>query len=443
MEQKEEGRQMTSDTSTAPAEPARVGPGPEEVFGFASLQAVGGRILTGGTITSAGGVAAGAASAGLRRSGRPDVALVGAERAAAAGVFTRNKAKAAPVLVSISTLARSREVWGIVANAGCANALTGERGLADAKAMQSEAARSLGAPEDSVLVASTGIIGTYLPIESVMQAVSSISLGTDDPAGHEAASAIMTTDTFPKECAVSVSTPFGEFRVGAVAKGAAMLEPSMATMLAFVATDARVEPETLHEVLGRAVSRTFNRISVDACMSTNDCVFALATGVSGVTVGGGPDSVDPAVLQACFDHVCGSLALDMVRDGEGSSRFAVLRVKGAYTPEDAERVARRIAGSSLVRCSLYGGDPYWGRILSEAGSVAEVFDPDRSSVAYGPYVVCQGGVGTELWHSVEVSRYLEGTEVEVVCDLGVGDAEAVRVMASLGPGYVEENMRTS
>lgn len=418
---------------------------PEEAFdlGF-ELEEWGGRVLEGGTITSVEGISAGAASAGLRPSGLPDIALIVSEGTTGAGVFTQNLAKAAPVTVSMKALASDGAIRGIVANAGCANASTGSRGIRDAEAMQRAAAERIGAPKDSVLVASTGLIGTFVPIDSVVSAIASIAPEESLDAGHRAARAITTTDTVPKECAVVFGAGDWEITVGAIAKGAAMLEPSMATMLAFVATDASLEAATLRRLVRNSASKTFNKMTVDACMSTNDCVLALATGASNL----GPGEASPAdpdldAMQKAFDYVCASLALDMVRDGEGSSRVAVVRVRGAAGRGDAERVARAIAASSLVRCSLYGGDAYWGRVVSEAGAAAEVFDPASVSVSYGPFEVCSAGVATEAWGSKDLARYMTASEVEITCDLGVGASGAVRVMASLGPGYVDENMRTS
>ncbi|MER3396413.1 MAG: ornithine acetyltransferase [Acidimicrobiia bacterium] len=422
---------------------------PEEVFelGF-ELESFGGRLLDGGTITSVTGIEAGVGAAGMRRSKAPDVALIAVEgtgkRACGTGVFTANKAKAAPVLVSMGVVESGSSIEGIVANAGCANALTGEKGLEDAKAMQRAAAHVIGANEDCVLVASTGIIGTFLPIEAVTSAINAIAMSSSEDAGHQAARAIMTTDRFPKECAVGVESIDGTVTVGAIAKGAAMLEPAMATMLAFVATDAFVDPNTLRRLLRNSVSKTFNKMSVDACMSTNDCVLAVATGEGpSVKFGDAVTSAVGNVLQKGLDFVCAYLALEMARDGEGSNRLAVLRIRGAASQSDAERVARAIASSTLVRCSLYGGDPYWGRIVAEAGSVARYFDSRAVSVWYGPFEVCRNGVATSEWHSNDLSSYMSSSEVEIVCDLGMGPFGTVRVIAALGPGYVEENMATS
>ncbi len=418
---------------------------PETAFdlGF-ELEAIPASTVPEGTITSVAGVEVGTASVGLRGRGGDDLALIYAEGATAAGVFTSNRAKAAPVVLSMETLAESESVCAIVANAGCANALTGERGMEDAVAMQQAAASKLGVPRNSVLVASTGLIGTYLPRESVVSAIGMVGLSNSVEAGHRAARAIMTTDTHPKECAVRVGLEGYECTVGGIAKGAAMLAPSMATMLAFLATDAALDRPTLARLLANSVEKSFNKLSVDACMSTNDTVVAFATGRAETS--SGRDAIDGDVveaLQKAFDYVCAYLALEMARDAEGSSRIAVVRVKGAASSADAEAAAMKIAASSLVRCSLYGGDPYWGRVLSEAGSAARVFDPSAVSVAYGPHLVCSGGVATEVWGSEELSRYMSAPEIEITCDLGVGAYEALRVMASLGPEYVEENMKTS
>jgi glutamate N-acetyltransferase/amino-acid N-acetyltransferase len=418
---------------------------PEEAFdlGF-EIESIGGRPLEEGTITSVGGISAGAASAGMRRNGLDDVALVVSDGTTGAGVFTRNKAKAAPVVLSMKTLEHKGPIRAIVANAGCANALTGSTGMRDAETMQQAAADAIASPKDSVLVASTGLIGTPLASASMASAIASIELSRSADAGHRAARAIMTTDTIPKECAVVLEVGNSEVTVGGIAKGAAMLAPSMATMLAFIATDVALDRDTLRRLVAESVSKTFNRLSVDSCMSTNDCVLALATSTSGVEVTADRSTHDEfEILKRGFEYVCASMALSMARDAEGSSRLAVLRVRGAASPDDAERVGRAIAASSLVRCSLYGGDAYWGRVVSEAGAAASVFDVESVSVSYGPFEVCSKGVATESWESDELSEYMSSSEIAITCDLGVGTCESVRLVASLGPGYVEENMRTS
>jgi glutamate N-acetyltransferase/amino-acid N-acetyltransferase len=428
-----------------------------------------------GTLTSVEGVRAGAASAGLKRSGKPDVALISVPKPTpAAAVFTTNKAAAAPVVISARSISERPLAAGVVANSGCANALTGDRGTEAALSMQESAARVLGVSPSDVLVASTGLIGTELPVQKVRAAIESMRLSEGAEAGHLAARAIMTTDTVPKETAVEVSDGRRRVRVGGIAKGAAMLAPSMATMLAFLATDVACDPRALAGVLRSAVAATFNRLSVDACRSTNDTVVLLTTEKGELAVGedasryasdvfasllggvpsgkktdvadateGAEEHRNLGLLAVGVHLVCAELAMAMARDAEGSNKVAVVKVRGAASPADAEAAAQAIASSSLVRCSLFGSDPYWGRIVAEAGSAVSSFDDRSVSVSYGPYRVCAGGVATSEWSSAGLARYMERPEIEIVCDLGVGPFGALRVMTALGTGYVEENMKTS
>lgn len=410
------------------------------------------RIVPDGTVTTVRGVLGGAASAGLKRSGRTDLAVIALERVGmCAGVFTSNKAAAAPVQSCRRLLARESRFSGVVVNSGCANALTGEKGLADAETVRRAATELIGLEGAEALVASTGLIGTELPVDAIVEALRSLRLESGEAAGHAVAEAIMTTDTVPKEVAVRAASDGEAVLVGGVAKGAAMLAPSMATMLAFLVTDAAVGAKTLDRLLRAAVAKTFNRLSVDACQSTNDTVLLFGTNAE--TFDGGGDagtrfeteqgSTPSGLLEAALEVACAELALAMARDAEGSERLAVLKVEGAASPEDAEAVAGAIAASTLVRCSLHGADPYWGRVVSEAGSAAKRFDADRTDVLYGPHRVCAGGKATAEWRDPSLQDYMTRSEIEITLDLGLGPYSARRIVAALGPGYVEENMKTS
>lgn len=400
-------------------------------------------ILDDASICSTPGIAAAGMHAGVKPQGALDLALIDAGVVCnSAGVFTSNRAKAAPVLVSLDHLSDGK-AQGIVANSGCANACTGAKGVQDAVAMATAAADVLACEPGEVLVASTGLIGFYLPIVDVTSAISGAVLGADSDCGHAAARAIMTTDTVPKEVAVKASLGGREVTVSGMAKGAAMLAPSMATMLAFITTDVAIEPEALQVALESSVASTFNRISVDACQSTNDTVLVLATGAAGNQPIDTPQSPGFVELSDAISEVCAQLALSMVCDGEGATRIARIAVTGAASSNDALLAARGIASSVLVRCSLYGADPYWGRIASEIGaSQAEQVISELVSISYGGTIVASRGVA--IPHDEELVRdHMARPVVEIECDLGIADGSAVMFSCDLGPGYIEENRGTS
>jgi glutamate N-acetyltransferase/amino-acid N-acetyltransferase len=382
-----------------------------------------------------GFVAAGG-SAGIKANGASDLAIVttaDGRAVPAAGVFTANLAAAAPVQVSRAHLEASRgRAAGVVLTSGNANAATGQAGRDAARRLCSTVAGGIGAATEEVLVCQTGLIGIPFPIEVVEPRVAAIvaARGAGADASAHAARAIMTTDTVPKEVVVS-----GEgFTVGGMAKGAAMLAPNMATMLAVLTTDASTDAATLHDALERAVSCSFNAITVDGCTSTNDTVFVLASGRAATAT---PDALTKALAQACS-----SLAEQMVDDAEGATKVAHVLVRGAESDAAAHVAARKVADSMLVQCSLFGEDPYWGRVVSELGSAGIAFDIDRTSVAYGGIVVCAGGVAATHDQSA-VAAHLAGRHVEITCDLGLGTGEAVVLGTDLGYGYIDENRTTS
>jgi glutamate N-acetyltransferase/amino-acid N-acetyltransferase len=288
----------------------------------------------------------------------------------------------------------------------------------------------LGCEAQDVLVCSTGLIGIPLPMAALESGIPALVPTRSVAGGTEAADAILTTDTVRKEVVVGGAG----FVVGGMAKGAAMLAPNMATMLAVLTTDAAIGPGRLNELLAGAVDDSFNALSVDGCTSTNDTVIVLASGVAGPV---DEDAVGAALATACTD-----LALQMAEDAEGATKVARVRVVGATSAEDARRAARKVAESQLVKCSLFGADPYWGRIVSELGSAGVAFDPDRVEIAYGGIVVAANGVAVD--HDADAVRdHLLERHVELVADLGVGPAEATIITNDLTPAYIDENMRTS
>jgi glutamate N-acetyltransferase/amino-acid N-acetyltransferase len=391
--------------------------------------------VAGGVAAPAGFRAAGVAS-GIKKSGL-DVSLVAADtRASAAAVFTTNKAQAAPVLIAREYIAASGgHARAVVINSGCANACTGAEGIDTARAMASAAAAALGCEPTDVLVASTGVIGVSLDRDRVTSGIAQASraLGTDG--GAAAARAIMTTDPFPKEAAVEVATPAGTFRVGGMAKGSGMIEPLMATMLAVVTTDAAVAPALLQRALTAAVDTTFNSISVDGECSTNDCVFALASGGSGVTI----RESDLIVLTEALRQVCEPLALGIVRGGEGATKLVTIEVNGGRTHDEAKRAARAIANSPLVKTAIHGADPNWGRLVAVAGRAGVDFVLDAARVQIGNVELFAHGQPFDE-RAPEASEHLQGREVVVRVDLGTGGSGRARMWTcDLSAEYVRIN----
>jgi glutamate N-acetyltransferase/amino-acid N-acetyltransferase len=398
------------------------------------------------SITAAPGFEAAGIACGVKPSGAADLALVAtADRApvSAAGVFTTNLALAAPVTVSRRHV-RDGKAAAVVLNSGNANAATGEPGREDARRVCSLAAASLGCEPTDVLVCSTGLIGIPLPMPpleaGIPKVVGALDAGAD--AGRAAADAILTTDTVRKEALVVAELAGGpSFTVGGMAKGAAMLSPAMATMLAVVTTDAAVAPVALHRALDLAVGDTFNALLVDGCTSTNDTVLALASGAAGNEMIGSEGHQFHALV-AALTEVCDELAGAMAADAEGATKLARVVVRGARSAEEARRAARAVAGSQLVQCSLYGRDPYWGRVLSELGASGSFLDPERVDISYNGIVLCRGGVAAPHDEGA-VEAAMAERRIDIECELHQGMGEAAVRFTDLTHAYVDENMGTS
>lgn len=400
------------------------------------------------SVTAAQGFVAAGVAAGIKPSGRPDLALVATadhRPVTAAGVFTTNLVAAAPVQLSRRNLAAHARAAAVVLNSGNANAATGQPGLAVAEQTAALAAEALGCQPGDVLVCSTGLIGIPMPIDPFTSGVPAAAAALDSTleAGHAAAEAIMTTDTVAKEAFTAFEAGGATIAVGGMAKGAAMLSPAMATMLTVITTDAAVEPRALQLALSRAVDDSFNLMTTDGSRSTNDTVLVLANGAAG----NAPIAVDTPEAHALADAltaVCASLADQMAHDAEGATKFVRLTVKGALSRADALRGARAVAESQLVKCSLFGGDPYWGRILSELGASGIHLDPDKVDIAYNGFTVCIGGVAAPGGFDADaMTKSMQQKEIEIVADLGLGNGEATVTTVDLTPGYIDENMRTS
>jgi glutamate N-acetyltransferase/amino-acid N-acetyltransferase len=384
------------------------------------------RDIEGGLTAPKGFRAAGVACGIKRRSAEStaaplDLALIVADQpASAAAVFTTNKAVAAPVVVSREHLAASRGLASaIVVNSGCANACTGEAGMTVAREMAKAAAGAAGCAPDHVLVASTGVIGVQLSLDKVRTGVGDASRALSASGSDLAMRAIMTTDPFPKAASVSIDAPGGRFSVGGIAKGSGMIEPRMATMLGFLTTDAKVAPEVLQRALRRVSDETFNAITVDGECSTNDCVFLLASGASGVAI---DRDDDPGLLEG-LRAVSGHLAREIVRGGEGATKLVTVKVTGAATHDDAWLAARTIANSPLVKTAIHGGDPNWGRLVAAAGRSGAAFVLDRATVAVGPVQVFVSGVPHDE-RADEAAEVMKNAELTVTVDLGTGGAHA-------------------
>jgi glutamate N-acetyltransferase / amino-acid N-acetyltransferase len=387
------------------------------------------------SVTAAQGFVAAGGAIGIKPGSVPDLAVVATSDGRpvpAAGVFTANLAAAAHVLVSRAHLDHTDgRASAVVLTSGNANAATGEPGLDAARQLCQAVAHSVGAVTEEVLVCQTGLIGVPFPVE-VLADVHRVAANRRDGehAAEAAARAIMTTDTVPKQAVARA----GPCTVGGMAKGAAMLAPNLATMLAVLTTDAAVEPDVLRAVLADAVAPTFNSLSVDGCTSTNDTVLLLAGGAAG--------PVQRGALASAVEEVCWSLARQMADDAEGATKTAQVTVRAAASDAEAHRAARAVAESMLVKTSLNGADPYWGRIVSELGAAGVRFVLGRTTVSYGGVPVCVHGVAAPH-DAAAVAAHMSGRFVEIDCDLGVGAGCAAVLTTDLGHGYIDENRTTS
>jgi glutamate N-acetyltransferase/amino-acid N-acetyltransferase len=402
---------------------------------------IGGAVsLFEGGVTSPLGFLAGAARAAIRES-PPDKLDLGLlyslEPCAAAALFTGNRVRAAPIVVSERHLAGGR-ARAVIVNSGCANASTGERGLGDAEEMARLAAEKLSLSPQEVVVSSTGVIGWFLPMDRIRSALAGLRPSREG--GLDFVHAIMTTDTVPKSIAASLSYDNRLHLVGGCAKGSGMIHPQVATMLAFLTTDARVQPEFLRDCLRRAADASFNMMTIDGDTSPNDMVLALANGAA---CGPGDEPIGPGhraapLFQAALTQVCTHLARELARDGEGASKLIEVRVDGAADESDARRAAKAVAGSLLVKTAIYGCDPNWGRILTAAGySGAQVREEACRLYVQGVRVFAEGL--PEPFDESALREALASREVDIRLDLGLGPGAATAWGCDLTPDYVRIN----
>jgi glutamate N-acetyltransferase / amino-acid N-acetyltransferase len=377
------------------------------------------------TVTSAAGFRAAGVTAGIKESGQRDLALVvnDGPSFAAAGVFTSNRVKAAPVLWTEQVI-KGGLVRAVVLNSGGANACTGPDGFADTHHTAERLAKVLAVSAGEIAVCSTGLIGERLPMDKLLPAVDSAAASVSADGGPAAADAIRTTDTVAKVCQV----PGTGYTIGGMGKGAAMLAPGLATMLVVLTTDADLPAIELGRALRHATAVTFDRLDTDGCMSTNDAVLLLASGAAGVLP-------NPEEFAALLTEGCADLARQMQADAEGASKAIAIEVTGAASDGDAVTVGRAVARSNLVKCAIAGEDPNWGRILSAVGTTAAVFEPDQLDVAVNGVWVCRNGCAAEDRSRVD----LKPRDVRITIDLSAGPHSATIRTTDLTEAYVHEN----
>jgi glutamate N-acetyltransferase/amino-acid N-acetyltransferase len=395
-----------------------------------------------GGVATAKGFSAAGISAGIKATKKPDIALIVSDRpATAAATFTQNKVQAAPIVVCKEHLQTSGGVVrAIVVNSGCANACTGEVGLADARAMAAETAKLVGCPPEHVLVGSTGVIGVNLPMEKLKAGIPQAFAALAASQGAQAAQAIMTTDPFPKEACATITVGGKTVTIGGMAKGSGMIGPDMAlalphaTMLAFLTTDAAVPVVLLQRALGEVVDDTFNAITVDGDTSTNDTVVLMANGASGATI----TDAEYAPFVKALQAVCLELALGIVRGGEGATKLVTVNVTGAASKAEARATAKAIATSLLVKTAIHGGDPNWGRLLAVAGRAGVAFDAQRAKVTIGSIVLFEDGRPYDD-RAPQAADYLKATDISVGVNLGAGTASSTVWTCDLSAEYVKIN----
>ena len=385
--------------------------------------------------TCKGFKAAGIAS-GLKKNGKKDLGLIYSEVSAKiAGVFTRNKVKAAPLLLNIDRI-KSGIGQAIIVNSGNANCCTGDQGIQDAKAMARFAASELKISEDLVLVASTGVIGEPLPIEKIRDAVPKLT-GLLKPEGiNDFVMAIMTTDTMPKIITRQEDLGGKPFSVTGVAKGSGMICPDMATMLCFVYTDVDMAPDFLKDSLNTATERSLNRITIDGDTSTNDMVLVMANGLSGAVI---ESSADKETFQSVLDDVLIGLAKQLVKDGEGATKFVEINVRGALSDTDARTIADTIANSPLVKTAIFGEDANWGRVMMALGRAGVSVDPDKVDIFFDDFLVVKNGMKYGEDTETEITKVLKKPEFEISIDLNMGHGDASVFTCDFSIDYVKIN----
>jgi glutamate N-acetyltransferase/amino-acid N-acetyltransferase len=375
---------------------------------------------------------------GIKKNEKKDLAIIYSDReASVAGVFTKNRVKAACVLLNTSKV-KSGKGRAIIANSGCANACTGKRGFADARATAEIAAGELGVRPDAVYVASTGVIGEFLPMPKIATGIAT-AVGLLSTSGWEqAAEAIMTTDIYPKLSIVQEEIGGKTVTIAGIAKGSGMIHPNLATMLCFIVTDANISSPILKKALLASTERSFNNITVDGDTSTNDMILCMANGAAG-NRRPATGSKDMRKFQACLDTVTLSLAKRVVRDGEGATKFVELVVRGAKSPVEAKRAAMAIAKSSLVKAALFGEDANWGRIMAALGNSGVEMDEARTDIYIGKAKLVEKGLGQGKVADRDAALALKQREIQIIIDLHKGKASSTIWTCDLSYEYVKIN----
>ena len=388
-------------------------------------------------VTFPQGFKAAGVKAGIKKSGNLDLAIIYTEKeAAVAGTFTQNAVAAAPVQVS-KLVAKGGRAHAIVANAGCANACTGPQGLKDAQEMASFAAGELGCKADEVIVGSTGVIGVLLPMDKLKAGIRQAAAGLTADGSVDAGNAIVTTDTYSKACATEVEIGGKKVRFGAIAKGSGMIQPNMATMLCFITTDLAIDGKLLQKALSEIVETSYNMISIDGDMSTNDMVIVMANGAAGnapIT----EENEDYDIVKEALDKLCKEFAKEIADDGEGATKFLTVHVTGTKTFADAKTIGMSVAKSPLVKTAFFGADPNWGRVICAVGYAGVPMDPEDVVVKFGDVPVYAHGVGAE--HDAEaLAKVMEQHDITISIDMGQGEEEATVWTCDFSYEYVKIN----
>lgn len=388
-------------------------------------------------VTFPQGFKAAGVKAGIKKSGNLDVAVIYTEKeAAVAGTFTQNAVAAAPVFAS-KAVVKTGTAHAITANAGCANACTGEQGEKDAQAMQQITAEALGCKPSDVIVASTGVIGVNLPMDKMESGIKQAVAELDENGSEKAGNAIITTDTYSKTCTAEVTLGGKQVRLGAIAKGSGMIQPNMATMLCFITTDANIESSLLQKALSEVVEVSFNMISIDGDMSTNDMAIVLANGAAGnetITTEG----EDYEAFKAALQEMCQGLAKRIAADGEGATKFLTVNVKGTKSFADAKTIAMSVAKSPLVKTAFFGEDPNWGRVICAVGYAGVPMDPQKTVVKFGDIPVYANGVGAEFDEEA-LRKVMAEHDIVIDIDMGAGEEEATVWTCDFSYEYVKIN----
>lgn len=389
-----------------------------------------------GSVTSVKGIKAAGIFCGIKRK-RKDIALIYSEKpCSAAGTFTLNKVKAAPLLISQEIVKSKSSVNAIVINSGNANACTGEEGFNNAKLMQQKCAEKLSLKPENVLISSTGVIGEQLPMDKLLNGIEEIVPVISETGGLDAAQAIMTTDTRPKSFALKVEQDKKAYSIGGICKGSGMIMPNMATMLAFITTDANIDNSLLQKMLSTAVDASFNKISVDGETSTNDMVILLSNGESGVEITEGSGEAEE--FQNALNDFCIKMAKSIVSDGEGATKLIAINVTGAHSKKDAELVGKTLSNSPLLKTAIYGKDANWGRVMSAAGMSGADFDPSKTTIKFDDHLVLLPDYKIVVDDAV-ASQILAQKELNININLNGGQFSTTYWTCDLTEDYIKIN----